>query len=75
MSEETKAAFESMRFYKFYPVQSLDAHGLFKGVSLTDKLRDWVPLIHQCFFNILHSLYLLFIKIKIKGGYPMLLTI
>ncbi|KAH1034278.1 hypothetical protein GLYMA_20G028200v4 [Glycine max] len=26
MSEETKAAFESMRFYKFYPVQSLDAH-------------------------------------------------
>jgi len=25
MSEETKAAFESMRFYKFYPVQSPDA--------------------------------------------------
>lgn len=25
MSEETKAAFESMRFYKFYPVQTPDA--------------------------------------------------
>lgn len=24
MSEETKAAFESMRFYKFYPVKTLD---------------------------------------------------
>ena len=24
MSEETKAAFESMRFYKFYPVQTPD---------------------------------------------------
>lgn len=25
MSKETKAAFENMRFYKFYPVQSPDA--------------------------------------------------
>lgn len=25
MSEETKAAFESMKFYKFYPVQSPEA--------------------------------------------------
>lgn len=24
MSEETKAAFEKMRFYKFYPVQTAD---------------------------------------------------
>jgi len=25
MSEETKSAFEAMRFYKFYPMQSPDA--------------------------------------------------
>lgn len=25
MSQETKAAFETMKFYKFYPVQSPDA--------------------------------------------------
>lgn len=25
MSEEAKAAFDAMRFYKFYPVQSPDA--------------------------------------------------
>lgn len=28
MSEETKAAFESMKFYKFYPVQSPDTPDL-----------------------------------------------
>ncbi|XP_020964905.1 uncharacterized protein LOC107613721 isoform X1 [Arachis ipaensis] len=33
MSEETKAAFENIRFYKFYPVQSPDAPDVSKKVS------------------------------------------
>lgn len=36
MSEETKAAFEKMRFYKFYPVQTPDT----PDVSNV-KVGDW----------------------------------
>ena len=45
MSKETKAAFENMRFYKFYPVQSPDAPDVsnVKVGGHSDMKLFWVP--------------------------------
>ncbi|RYR50533.1 hypothetical protein Ahy_A07g037162 isoform E [Arachis hypogaea] len=37
MSEETKAAFENIRFYKFYPVQSPDAPDVSKKCEVINR--------------------------------------
>lgn len=37
MSEETKAAFEKMRFYKFYPVQTQDSPDI-SNVKVTQHI-------------------------------------
>ncbi|CAK8532561.1 unnamed protein product [Lathyrus sativus] len=39
MSEEAKAAFDAMRFYKFYPVQSPDASPVFESDSVLNSLN------------------------------------
>ena len=47
MSEETKSAFESMRFYKFYPVQTPDT----PDVSNV-KVRFYELLLYLPFFTL-----------------------
>ena len=49
MSEETKAAFESMRFYKFYPVKTPDTPDI-SGV----KVNYWTLLFN---YRILINLF------------------
>ncbi|RYR50581.1 hypothetical protein Ahy_A07g037209 [Arachis hypogaea] len=47
MSEETKAAFENIRFYKFYPVQSPDAPDVSKKYHLSGvviKMEQFIPI-------------------------------